>query len=125
MGLLMSSKSLYIDQNLLAFTWPYPRLLGRMALHTPKNFSPSHNETRSNYIYSKILEVWEGGGLSRQNSAHLKCSVARGKKKRKTILGTNTYFHILLATCWSIFEKSACGMMIPLKKRYYYYNCAQ
>lgn len=82
----MSSKSLYIEQNLLAFTWPYPRLLSRMALHTPKNFSPSHTETRSNYIYSKILEVWEGWGLSRQNFAYLKCSVAGGKRKGKLFL---------------------------------------
>lgn len=85
----------------MAFTWPYPRLLGRKALHTPRNFSPLHTKTRSNYIYSKILEVWEGGGLSRQNFAYLKCSVARGKKKGNYSWEKHIFPH---SSCYMLFH---------------------
>lgn len=69
MGWPMSSKSIYISEpigqesraNLLAFTWLYPRLLGRKALHTPRNFSPSHTETRSNYIFKDLRGVGRWG----------------------------------------------------------------
>lgn len=60
------------------------------------------------------------GGLSRQNFGYLKCSIATGKKQQQTTLSlfkqTPTISTFFCATCHSIFEKSAYGIMIPLKK---------